>query len=830
MSAMGFWSKLFGKKEEAPLDLDAFQQEHWQLDTKSQEGLRFPLVAPSVTSPLEQPAKETLESKGFSLSVQGKALQGRQNRGNNFSWTINPFFQYRDFALSFQGQWVETQGYGALVLIFRYVNDENFYYLSLSTKGMIRVDALFNAKPYTVLPWTEAFEAGAGFDLDLICRGRVFHLYQNGQWLAEMVDDYFSSGRFGLGGQLFEPQGDLKFAINRWELESRPSQIVETMDRLEEMGPSTPAQRFSLAQGFFSVGKYEEAVHQLLAMPISSAEKPEEGLLFVESLRRSGDTRKALQELENLLLRFPDWQEGRREKAQLLYVTNAFLDLKVFLLENFSDDLSGTLAGLLGHAYFNLGNWQEAAKYYQRASEGEGTDPLWSLNAARAFTKAGDREKAKEAFIKAGKAFLDSDDLLYWPEIFQALSPYNNDPEVLSLTGKAAYLQGDHQGALRIFTNLEKAGRSDASTLYLMGLLHRQTSEALALEFFQRASESEDYYLFHLRLAEAQRAAGEDYQDALQRALAGGEEDPWLQNFLGIIAQEPLERLEHFRRAYERAPREIALRINYADALWKNDQKQKAWEIMESSPEDPAVANQIGLFYLWSDEPQKAMRFFRQAIAQEPEYRDYIENALDAAEALESFSEAESLIIRLLDQGNRPEDYVRLGALLIRYGDVTRGEVALRTALEISPGHLGALKELGWHYARRSRLERVEDVLAHWPVDDQGEPEETEEYHRLWEYFLKSTHELLHCASCDQQWWVPLHLESQPPIRLKGEPPGNAPAGASKQTGKIYCINCAQNHMKGPRFVCPETGDYLSLEDDRLKYLLHKIVEASSES
>jgi hypothetical protein len=61
-----------------------------------------------------------------------------------------------------------------LVLIFRYVNDENFYYLSLSTKGLIRVDALFNAKPYTVLPWTEATQPGENFDVSLVCRGRVY--------------------------------------------------------------------------------------------------------------------------------------------------------------------------------------------------------------------------------------------------------------------------------------------------------------------------------------------------------------------------------------------------------------------------------------------------------------------------------------------------------------------------------------------------------------------------------------------------------------------------------------------------------------------------------
>jgi tetratricopeptide (TPR) repeat protein len=717
-----------------------------------------------------------------------------------------------------------------LVLIFRYVNDENFYYLSLSTKGLIRVDALFNAKPYTVLPWTEATQPGENFDVSLVCRGRVFHLYKSSSWVAEMVDDYFSSGRLGLGGQLFEAKGELSYAVDVFNLESRSAEVVTRLDQLQETLPSKPDQRFTLAQGYFSVGKYDEAVHQLLAMPISLAQKPEEGLLFIEALRRSGDIRKALQELDSLLQRFPEWEQGKREKAQLLYANNAFLDLKVYILENFDPQPEGTLAGLMGHAHFNLGNWKDAAECYYRASQGDGAEPLWSLNAARAFLKSGMPSEAKNSFIKAGRAFLDSDDLLYWGEIIEALSPHKKDPEVRSLMGKAAFLQGDTEGAKRIFEALEKEGKGDAATHYLLGLLHREVSAEKALDYFRQASEAEDYYLFHLRLAEAQMAAGEDFTLALSKARAAGEEDPWVQNFLGIIAEEPADRLDHFRLAYEKAPRELPLRINYAHALWENDQEEKAWEILEASGEDPAVDNQKGLFYLWKNEHQKAMRYFRRAIAQSPEKRDYIENALDTAEALESFSEAESLIIRLLDLGNLPGDYVRLGSLLIRYGDVPRGEVALRTALEIQPGHLGALKELGWHYARRSRMERVKDILAHWPHSPKGLPQDEEEYERLWEYYLKSTHELLHCSSCDQKWWVPLQIEAQPPLRLKGEPPGTAPAGFSKQTGKIYCINCAQKHMKGPRFICPDTGEFLSLEDDRLKYLLRKMVEATAES
>jgi hypothetical protein len=62
------------------------------------------------------------------------------------------------------------------------------------------------------------------------------------------------------------------------------------------------------------VGKYDEAVHQLLAMPISWPRSPKKGFCLLRLSGAQGISRKALQELDSLLQRFPDWQQGNGKK------------------------------------------------------------------------------------------------------------------------------------------------------------------------------------------------------------------------------------------------------------------------------------------------------------------------------------------------------------------------------------------------------------------------------------------------------------------------------------------------------------------------------------
>jgi predicted RNA-binding Zn-ribbon protein involved in translation (DUF1610 family) len=93
---------------------------------------------------------------------------------------------------------------------------------------------------------------------------------------------------------------------------------------------------------------------------------------------------------------------------------------------------------------------------------------------------------------------------------------------------------------------------------------------------------------------------------------------------------------------------------------------------------------------------------------------------------------------------------------------------------------------------------------------------------------IRAEHEeRLSCATCGREWWVPRELPPQPSIRIRGEPPADAPAGRCPQCGKIYCVGCASAHLRDMRFVCPDCGELLKLNEDSLKWLLAKSIGPS---
>jgi hypothetical protein len=59
----------------------------------------------------------------------------------------------------------------------------------------------------------------------------------------------------------------------------------------------------------------------------------------------------------------------------------------------------------------------------------------------------------------------------------------------------------------------------------------------------------------------------------------------------------------------------------------------------------------------------------------------------------------------------------------------------------------------------------------------------------------------------------------QSSFKVRGEPPGEAPAGRCTACGGLYCIACAAPHAREGQLLCPACGGRLRLADDALKYL-----------
>ena len=75
------------------------------------------------------------------------------------------------------------------------------------------------------------------------------------------------------------------------------------------------------------------------------------------------------------------------------------------------------------------------------------------------------------------------------------------------------------------------------------------------------------------------------------------------------------------------------------------------------------------------------------------------------------------------------------------------------------------------------------------------------------------------CNSCGREWIVPKNIPIIDVVRIHGEPDGESPAGKCRKCGKVYCVNCAIDHIRDNRFVCPDCDEYLKLSENYLKYL-----------
>ena len=87
-------------------------------------------------------------------------------KSSSFAW-VTGAYKYKDFVLEGRISMASDNGHSAVGLVFRHVNDENFYHFLVSNRGSFRLDVVFNRNPIHLIEWTpcplpaaETFETG----------------------------------------------------------------------------------------------------------------------------------------------------------------------------------------------------------------------------------------------------------------------------------------------------------------------------------------------------------------------------------------------------------------------------------------------------------------------------------------------------------------------------------------------------------------------------------------------------------------------------------------------------------------------------------------------
>jgi hypothetical protein len=138
------------------------------------------------------------EEERYSVTVGKGRLELALNRPRLFAWTENPVHRYADFMVEGDISFAPGDASpaqeppagaasdsvrAAAGFLFRYSNEGHFYSVMLSDSGQLRIDAVFNGTPRTLVAWTDTGSGSAErFVLTLIARGARICAMVNGLW------------------------------------------------------------------------------------------------------------------------------------------------------------------------------------------------------------------------------------------------------------------------------------------------------------------------------------------------------------------------------------------------------------------------------------------------------------------------------------------------------------------------------------------------------------------------------------------------------------------------------------------------------------------------
>jgi tetratricopeptide (TPR) repeat protein len=824
---------------------------------------------------------------------------------NCLAWIDAPDYRYRDQVIKARFRLDSMGGYAAAGILFRMVEEGTYYLALVSGKSFFRLDVVRNNMPLPLIGWTElpplpgaAVPKGEGaagpetqavsaenpVSLEIVAYGSHLILAINGAWAAELSDTSIPSGCFGFALASYEaaplvkggsgPEYAAQAFLEAFSVESRIPEVTARYTYWKEQAPRTAESRFRLAETFAAMGETAAALRQLkksweeqpAGEPEQAADqgpdqdgppRPDE----TERPPRRGNQRELLlaARLALRLARYdeaeeyaaaclaldrdsPEGREAITEGAKILYGAEKFTALRDYAAEAIAGrDTDPVLHTLLGHAHWNLAEYEKAAAAYDRAFELDRENGLLAKNAANVYEVLGRREEALDRYLAGGRAFLGQDNYadlgVVVPKI---LSLGADNHEAHALAGKWAYGIEDWAAAEAEFIRAEELRNArkprppkDPAVSYLRGLLLiRGGRRREAFPFLEEAARfAPDFGLFQFRLAENRYLLSGNADDPrlsmdLAAALRLMPDDGWVHNLAAQIylAKGDLEKsAEHLKKAAAVLGEVPAIRVNRAVLAYLRGSLDEALGLLEADrAEDPEglLANCAGNLLVRSGDYERADVYYRQALAIAPGNLEYLANRASCLIKLEYYGQADELLAQAHSKAPSPEILELISHVASKKGEFARAESASQAALDMDPCHVPSLLSLGWFYCSVARWDDARQMIRRLEALE-PDKETARRLGELQQRLLEGTTRLIACASCDRNWRVPRDSPPSPPLRLYAMPPDDFPAGTCPSCGGTWCIGCAKEHLdESGRFLCPDCGKSLKLINEGLKQIV----------
>ncbi|MDR0730212.1 MAG: tetratricopeptide repeat protein [Treponema sp.] len=825
---------------------DEIREEFWETDFSNPGKTRFDIKSEN--------SYDAYLLKGGGGKTRNSALVLGLKKSACLAWAEGSE-RYGDMALKARLRLDCKGGYGAAGIMFRLIDEGTYYMVLLSSRGHFRLDVVRNNTPLALIGWTEwdAPSSTGVMELTIIARAARLILLIDGRWVGEIDDASIVQGRLGFvlasyeAGQAGESHVAEAF-LEYLSVDTRTARVeAAAWDISSGKNPVPRENRLRLAGTFAKMGQSAPALVQLQKLWETSGQEQEDLLLAVrlaQVLERYDEAEEYLGAA--LALSGGDPANSgvlAEEKAKILYARGRRAELRDYIAEILKTHKpSVVLLSLLGHALWECGNYREAGPVYDGAFELDSKNGLLAANAANVYDLLGEKEKALDRYLAAGRTYLEMDNYEDLGTLIPKILALGRDCwEAHALAGKWAFGVEDWESAGKEFklaeTLQKKAGTpaKDPALCFLKGLLLiREGKRRKALPLLEEAARlAPDYGLFYFRLAETRylldnKPADPRLRSDLEKALSlldeAGETWGWANNLaaqLSLAEGDTEAAAKYLEKAAATLGERPPVLVNRAVYQYLCGSLDRALAILDKGLDtEGLMANCAGNLLVRAGQFEQAHDWYERALTIAPDNQEFLINCASCLIEMGRYGEADTFLARAHSRAPSPAVLELITYVAVKKGEYYRAESACNAALELDSAHIPSLRSLGWLFCTTRRWDEAGTILTRLealPLSG----EDAEHREELRRRILDGTTQLIPCAVCGRTWRVPLDPPPVSFLRLVAMPPDEIPAGTCPSCGTSYCIGCAREHVdKGGRFTCPVCGKPLKLINEGLKKIV----------
>ena len=496
---LNIFKKFFTKKQESQeTDFTASVFELWSTDFSKDDNKRF----------LEESGDgyKTFFDKGYNLELFRKEL---------FAWSTNPQYQYKnlcietvlDFSkinvlvpetqseINFQNGEnsgnIKSAGFCAFGIMFRCVNDSNYYMLLISDKGQCRFDVVFNGTQMPLLGWTKIPEnknkkqSKDLVPLQIIANGTSFSIIINNQYVTTIQDDTIQSeGYISFAGQNWTEHEKVCCTLPYFLIESRQVQTDASSQQWNSESFINENHHIEIAKSLSAVGRNIPALIELKKIP---EEKTNEEITLLKARLNMALQLypEAITEIKSQLEKNPENISLIQELASCYYLSSQYDEFDSFfetILEK--SENSDLLCSLKAHVCTLQNNFEQALLWYEKAFSIKPEEGTHLLNIASTLKMQNKNKESVEKLLQACQLFLDKKNYQSFVdttfELEKEKLSASQKMELHSLKGKFYWHQNQFDKAkeeLEFYISSKSGKKTDHEAIFMLALIYKDEND-----------------------------------------------------------------------------------------------------------------------------------------------------------------------------------------------------------------------------------------------------------------------------------------------------------------------------------------------------------------